>query len=141
MPSYLVEGYFPRSRAVELTGLIVGLRTAADELTAAGTRVRHVRSSFLPDDELFLHLVEAESAEAPHNYSGNVTLGFGPEVDLTESSCADSNHNGTVHADFPVGAIHVLDTGPAELQSPDGIHSTAPTRTAKAASRQRRRGS
>jgi hypothetical protein len=60
--------------------------------------------------------------EGPHNYSGDVTLGFGPEVDLTESSCADSSHNGTVHADYPVGAIQVLDTGPDELQSPDGIH-------------------
>jgi hypothetical protein len=60
--------------------------------------------------------------EGPHNYSGNVTLGFGPEVDLIESSCADPNHNGTVHADFPVGAIQVLDTGPDQLQSPDGIH-------------------
>jgi len=60
--------------------------------------------------------------EGLHNYSANVTLGFGPEVDLTESSCADANHNGTVHADFPVGAIQVLDTGPDQLQSPDGIH-------------------
>jgi hypothetical protein len=82
MPSYLVEGYFPRSRAVELTSLIAGLRTAADELTTAGTRVRHVRSSFLPDDELFLHLVEAESAEA----AGRLTerAGIAPER-ITES--------------------------------------------------------
>ena len=31
---------------------------------AEGTRVRHVRSSFLPADELYLHVLEAESAEA-----------------------------------------------------------------------------
>jgi hypothetical protein len=60
--------------------------------------------------------------QGPHNYSGNVSLGFGPEVDLTESSCAAAEHNGTVHSDYPVGAIQVLDTGPDELQSPDGIH-------------------
>jgi hypothetical protein len=64
MPNYLVEGYFPRSRAGELTGLIARLRAAADELMAEGVPVRHLRSSFLPVDELFLHLVEAESAEA-----------------------------------------------------------------------------
>ena len=77
MPSYLVEGYFPRSRAEELTGLIAGLRAAADELTAEGMWVRHVRSSFLPADELFLHLVEAESAEA----AGRLTerAGLAPE--------------------------------------------------------------
>ena len=63
MPSYLVEGYFPRSRAGELTELIARLRNAAEVLTAEGTHVRHVRSSFLPGDELFLHLMEAESAE------------------------------------------------------------------------------
>jgi len=60
--------------------------------------------------------------QGPHNYSGQVSLGFGPEVDLTESACADPDHNGTVHSDYPVGAIQVLDTGPDELQSPDGIH-------------------
>jgi hypothetical protein len=77
MPNYLVEGYFPRSRAGELTGLIGGLRAAADELTAEGVRVRHVRSSFLPVDELFLHLMEAESAEA----AGEATrrAGIAPE--------------------------------------------------------------
>ena len=60
--------------------------------------------------------------QGPHNYSSSVGLGFGPEVDLTESSCTAAEHNGTVHADYPVGAIKVLDTGPDELQSPDGIH-------------------
>lgn len=64
MPSYLVDGYLPRSRAGELAELIARLRAAAAELTAEGTEVRHVRSSFLPTDELFLHLLEAESAEA-----------------------------------------------------------------------------
>jgi hypothetical protein len=64
MPSYLVDAYLPRSRADELTDLISRLRAAAEALTAEGTQVRHVRSSFLPADELFLHLMEAESAEA-----------------------------------------------------------------------------
>jgi hypothetical protein len=64
MPSYLVDGYLPRSRSSELTELIARLRAAAEELTVEGTAVRHVRSTFLPTDELFLHLMEAESAEA-----------------------------------------------------------------------------
>ncbi|HEX5896883.1 MAG TPA: hypothetical protein VFY47_11195 [Thermoleophilaceae bacterium] len=64
MPSYLVDGYLPRSRSGELAELIARLRAAAEELTAEGTTVRHVRSSFLPADELFLHLIEAESPEA-----------------------------------------------------------------------------
>jgi hypothetical protein len=64
MPNYLVDGYLPRSRAGELAELIARLRAAAEGLTAEGIEVRHVRSSFLPADELFLHLMEAESAEA-----------------------------------------------------------------------------
>jgi hypothetical protein len=77
MPSYLVEGYLPRSRSGELSELIARLRTAAEALTAEGVRVRHVRSSFLPADELFMHLMEAESAEA----AGEATrrAGIAPE--------------------------------------------------------------
>lgn len=77
MPNYLIDADLPRSRAGELSKLIVRLRAAAEELTAEGTRVRYVRSSFLPNDELFLHLIEAESAEA----AGEATrrAGMAPE--------------------------------------------------------------
>jgi hypothetical protein len=61
MPSYLIESYLSRSRSSELTAEVTRLRRATDSLTAEGVRVRHVRSTFLPDDELCLHLVEAES--------------------------------------------------------------------------------
>jgi hypothetical protein len=77
MPSYLIEGYLPRSRAAELTESVARLRRVAEALTAEGVRVRHVRSSFLPADELFLHVLEAESAEA----AGDATTraGVSPE--------------------------------------------------------------
>jgi hypothetical protein len=77
MPSYLVEGYLPRSRAAELTEAVARVRSAAERLAAEGVPVRHVRSSFLPADELFLHLLEAPSAEA----AGEVTkrAGIAPE--------------------------------------------------------------
>jgi hypothetical protein len=77
MPNYLVDGYLPRSRSSELAELIARLREAAEALTAEGTEVRHVRSSFLPADELLLHLMEAESAEA----AGEATrrAGIAPE--------------------------------------------------------------
>ena len=62
MPSYLIESYLPRSRSGELRAVVDRLRRATESLTAEGTRVRHVRSTFLPNDELCLHLLEAESA-------------------------------------------------------------------------------
>jgi hypothetical protein len=82
MPSYLIEGYLPRSRAAELTESVARLRRAAEALTAEGVRVRHVRSSFLPADELFLHVLEAESAEA----AGDATTraGLSPERIIEE---------------------------------------------------------
>jgi hypothetical protein len=63
MPSYLIESYLPRSRSGELPAEVSRLRRATESLTAEGTRIRHMRSTFLPDDELCLHLLEAESAE------------------------------------------------------------------------------
>jgi hypothetical protein len=62
MPSYLIESYLPRRRVGELPAVVSRLRCATETLTAEGTRVRHVRSTFLPNDELCLHLLEAESA-------------------------------------------------------------------------------
>jgi hypothetical protein len=64
MPSYLIESYLPRSHAADLSDAVAAVRRAAEELTAEGVLVRHVRSSFLPADELFLQLLEAPSAEA-----------------------------------------------------------------------------
>ena len=82
MPSYLIEGYLPRSRASELTEAAARLRRVAEDFTAEGIQVRHVRSSFLPTDELFLHVLEAESAEA----AGDATkrAGIYPERITTE---------------------------------------------------------
>jgi hypothetical protein len=77
MPSYLIEGYLPRTRASELSDAVARLRRVAETLSAEGVPVRHVRSSFLPADELFLHVLEAESAEA----AGDATrrAGISPE--------------------------------------------------------------
>jgi hypothetical protein len=61
MPSFLIESYLPRSRSAELPAVVARLRRATEALTAEGTHVRHVRSTFLPTDELCLHLLEAES--------------------------------------------------------------------------------
>jgi predicted TIM-barrel fold metal-dependent hydrolase len=82
MPSYLIEGYLSRSRTDELYAAAARLRRAAEALSAEGVQVRHVRSSFLPADELFLHVLEAESAEA----AGAATkrAGISPERMTTE---------------------------------------------------------
>ena len=62
--SYFAESYLPRIRAAELRDAARRARLAAEALAAEGLRVRHVRTSFLPDDEVCLHLFEAPSADA-----------------------------------------------------------------------------
>jgi hypothetical protein len=57
VPSYLVETYSPLSRAAEVEAAIARL---------AGSRsaVRHVRATFVPEDEICFHLFEGPSLEA-----------------------------------------------------------------------------
>ena len=61
MPSYLVETYFPRGHAGELTARERRARSAADELTREKTRVRFERSIHVPEDEICFFVFEAPS--------------------------------------------------------------------------------
>jgi len=54
VPSYLVESYCPEAP-------LAGERGMPDRL--AGQPVRHVRATFVPSDEMFLHVIEAASIE------------------------------------------------------------------------------
>ena len=60
--------------------------------------------------------------QGPHNYGGLVSLGPDPMVTLTMGSCGPGaeSEEGKQYS-WPVG-YPPLDTGPAQLQSPDGIH-------------------
>ena len=61
MPSYLVETYLPRGRAGERTARTRRARSAAEELTLAGTRVRFERSIHVPEDEICFFVFDAPS--------------------------------------------------------------------------------
>jgi len=61
MPSYLVETYLPRGRAGERTARTRRARSAADELTREGTRVRFERSIHVPEDEICFFVFDAPS--------------------------------------------------------------------------------
>jgi Nickel responsive protein SCO4226-like len=62
MSSYLLEAYTPASAVIEEVEARV--RRAAAELADSGTPVRHVRSIFLPEDELCFHVLDGPSSEA-----------------------------------------------------------------------------
>jgi Protein of unknown function (DUF4242) len=61
--TYLVECYVP-GRDERLEGTVTAARRAAEQLSAAGTSVRYVRSTLLPGDETCFHVFEAESSAA-----------------------------------------------------------------------------
>ena len=57
MPTYLVETFSPFAAAGEMAA-------ALGRIGGGRARVRHVRSTFLPDDEICFHLFEGPSREA-----------------------------------------------------------------------------
>ena len=59
MPRYLVEAY-----AADSPAALVELREQAQRAALLGDGVRHVRTTFLPADEVALHLFDAPSLAA-----------------------------------------------------------------------------
>ena len=62
MPSYLVETYLARGHTGERTAREERARSAAEELTRAGTGVQFQRAYHLPDDELCFFVFAAPSS-------------------------------------------------------------------------------
>ena len=61
MPSYLVETYLARGYGRERTAREARARSAAEELSRAGTDVRFQRAYHLPEDEICFFVFAAES--------------------------------------------------------------------------------
>ncbi len=61
MASYLIETYISRSRPGDVAAATGRAREAAELLAGEGRRIRFLRSTFVPDDELCFLLFEAES--------------------------------------------------------------------------------
>jgi hypothetical protein len=61
VPSYLVETFLPRGAAGERTARERRARSAAEELTRQGTRVRFDHSLHVPEDEICFFVFDARS--------------------------------------------------------------------------------
>lgn len=57
MPKYLLEAYVPDSQSA-----VSDARESAERTAILGEGIRHVRTTFLPDDQLVQHVFEAPSA-------------------------------------------------------------------------------
>jgi hypothetical protein len=64
MPSYLVETYLSRCRTAARSGCEERARTAAAELTRAGTRIRFGGVIHVPEDETCFFVFDAPSGAA-----------------------------------------------------------------------------
>jgi hypothetical protein len=62
VPSYLAETFLARGDAGERAARERRARSAADELTREGTRVRFDRSIHVPEDEICFFVFDAPSA-------------------------------------------------------------------------------
>jgi Nickel responsive protein SCO4226-like len=61
VPRFLVETYMSRAASGELQAAVARARLAAAELSREGRPTRFIRSFFLPDDEVWFCLFEAQS--------------------------------------------------------------------------------
>jgi hypothetical protein len=62
MPSYLVETFLQRGSAGERTARELRARSAAEELTRKGTRVRFDHTIHVPEDEICFFVFDAPSS-------------------------------------------------------------------------------
>jgi hypothetical protein len=62
VPSYLVETFLPRGGAGERTARERRARSAAEELTREGTRVRFDHTIHVPEDEICFFVFDALSS-------------------------------------------------------------------------------
>ena len=84
MPSYLVESYVPRVLVGEINGLTSRAREAAEGLAREGNDVRYLRSSFLPEDEMWLLWFDAPTPELVGEAGRRAELDFARIVETVE---------------------------------------------------------
>ena len=85
MPLYLAELYRASGEGDDLVKAAARARAAADGLARTGTRVRCIRSVFVPDDETWFLLYEAPSAAAVAEAAGKADLRVERVVEALES--------------------------------------------------------
>lgn len=84
MPSYLLETYVSRARAGELAEAAGRARDTARRFAAEGRRVRFVRSTFVPADEVAFLTFEAESADVVGEVATRAAITFERIIEAVE---------------------------------------------------------
>ena len=85
MPRYLLEAYVPDS-----TSAFGAAQERAERTAELGEGIRHVRTTFLPDDQLVQHVFEAPSAAALRRAGIRAALRYERLVEAFEQAGAAS---------------------------------------------------
>ena len=64
MASFLVETYVGQGNREQFAGAVGALRAALAAMVVSDIRVHYVRSYLVPNDEMGVHVVEADDVEA-----------------------------------------------------------------------------
>ena len=83
MPHYLVESYLADSPAA-----VEDARERARSVEEGGAGIRYVRTTFVPGDEVVLHMFEAPSAEALDDAGRHAALSYDRIVEAVEEPAA-----------------------------------------------------
>jgi hypothetical protein len=86
VPTYLAESYLPKGQQNGLQEVVRRTRLVVPSLLRDGMSVRHVRSTYLPEDEMCIHVFEAESKEAVLALSTRAAVDFDRVVEALEDS-------------------------------------------------------
>ena len=74
MRDFVGEQYLPASDLGAVERCVRAAREATKELTLEGTRVRYLRSIFVPEDETCMHMYRADSVEAVQAAAARASL-------------------------------------------------------------------
>jgi hypothetical protein len=85
MPSFLVESYL-----ADTPGAVEDARRRAVRTAEIGTDVRHLRTTFVPGDEVVLHFFQAPSAEAIGAAGRQAALAYERIVEAVEEAAPTS---------------------------------------------------
>lgn len=80
MPSYLVESFLAASPTA-----VVDARRSAERAAVLGEGVRYVRTTYIPDDEVVLHIFEAPSADAVGTAGRRADLAYDRIVEAVDA--------------------------------------------------------
>ena len=81
MPKYLLEAYVPDSMSA-----LGDARENAERTATLGEGIRHVRTTFLPEDQLVQHVFEAPSAGVLRRAGARAALRYERLVEAFEES-------------------------------------------------------